>query len=219
MARCMTMAGVRPGMIDPQRQRLRPVHRRPRLSPGRRADRGDRRARLGRTSRPARRCCFRTWAPRSWCRRRHTRWSIAQALRRRRSGAGQTSLRSGLFGGEPWTEPMRGGDRARARARRDQLLRPVGDVRAGRRRASAWRATGLHVQEDHFHRRGRSTRDGRPLGARDRGRARLHHADQGGPAAAPLPDPRHRLPARPSRARADGRRSGSRACAAAMTTC
>ena len=44
MARCMTMAGVRPRDARPQREHLRPLHRRPRLPSGRRADR-----RAGRT--------------------------------------------------------------------------------------------------------------------------------------------------------------------------
>ena len=54
MARCMAMAGVRAGDGRPQRQRLRALHRRARLPPGRRAARRDGRPGLGRLHRRAR---------------------------------------------------------------------------------------------------------------------------------------------------------------------
>ena len=61
------------GDADPQRQRLRAVHRRARLSPGRRADRRDGRPRVRRLHARARRCCCATSARRCSSRRPRTR--------------------------------------------------------------------------------------------------------------------------------------------------
>ena len=131
----------RPGDGDPQRQRLRAVHRRPRLSSGRRADRRHRRARSPAASPRARRCCCATSAPRCSSRRRPTRSRSRRPCSTRAPGPRALQLQLGLFGGEPWTEEHARRDRASARAEGGQLLRAVGDVRPGRGR----RVPGRHA--------------------------------------------------------------------------
>ena len=58
--------------------------------------------------------------------------TIAEALEEEGIGPDELSLEVGLFGAEPWSEPMRDAARAPARAARAQLLRAVGDHRPGR---------------------------------------------------------------------------------------
>ena len=75
---------------------------------------------------------------------------IAQGLREAGIDPASLPLELALLGAEPWSEPMRAEiDRALS-LRRGQLLRPVGDVRAGGRERVPDDAAGLHVSEDHF---------------------------------------------------------------------
>ena len=74
MARCMTMAGVRARDGRAQRERLRAVHRRPRLPRRRRADRRDRRSRVGRLHGPAGDAAARPRRPGAGRRRPRMRW-------------------------------------------------------------------------------------------------------------------------------------------------
>ena len=67
--------------------------------------------------------------------------TIAEALEDEGIGPDELSLEVGLFGAEPWSEPMRDAARAPARAARAQLLRAVGDHRARAWPRSARRAT------------------------------------------------------------------------------
>ena len=134
MARCMAMAGVKPGMVvhnaygyglftgglgfhqgaerlgaldDPG---LRRRHRAP----------GDAAARPRRA-----RCC---------AARPSYALHIAQGLREAGIGPDDLALEIGMFGAEPWTEAMRDAARGRARPDGAEHLRPVGDRRPGRRR-------------------------------------------------------------------------------------
>ena len=138
MARCMTMAGVRPGDVDPQCQRLRAVHRRPRLSPGRRADRGGRLPISGGARQPGDAPSGTSGA--GSFRHPRTRWrsrrvSTTQEVARRQETSARSVRRRAVDRASCEAES------SGARALRDQLLRPVGDVRAGRRRGVPGRAT------------------------------------------------------------------------------
>ena len=151
MARCMTMAGVRPGMVCPQRQRLRPVHRRSRLPPGRRADRRDGASRSPAASARGRRCCSPTSAGRSSSRTPSYALVIAQAVRDAGIEPDRAAARDRAVRRRAVERADAGAARARAGAHRGEPLRPLGDVRAGRcRRVPATARAGLHVQEDHF---------------------------------------------------------------------
>ena len=207
MARCMAMAGVRPGMLVHNANGyglftggLGFHHGAERLGatilP---VSTGQTKRQAHAAARPAgARCCA-------------ARPSYAVDDRRGARGRGdragrRSSLEVGLFGAEPWSEPMRDAARAPARPARAQLLRAVGDHRARRRR----RVRGGR----------RRAPDRGPLPRRGgRRRARHHHADQGGAAADPLPHRRHRDRRPRRRARAGARSRAWARCAAAATTC
>ncbi len=144
---------------------------------------------------------------------------IAQAVHDAGIDPAELKLELGLFGGEPWTEGLRG-----------EIERVLPGLRAvnfyglsemcgpGVAAECLEVRDGLHVHEDHFivevvdPESGAAARRGR------RGRARLHDPAQGGDADAPLPHRRHRLGRSSSRAAAAGRRRGSAAFAAGATT-
>ena len=89
--------------------------------------------------------------------------------------------------------------------RRDQLLRALGDRRARRGGASASRpATACTSTRTTSWSRSSIPTPARAAARRRGGRAGLHHADQGGAAAAALPHRRHRLARPRDRARAGG---------------
>ena len=80
---------------------------------------------------------------------------LRAAHRRRRcarpgSAPDELSLEVGLFGAEPWTEAMREQLERELGLTRAQLLRAVGDRRPGRGGRVPEAADGLHVNEDHF---------------------------------------------------------------------
>ena len=172
--------------------RLRPLHRRARLPPGRRADRRDGDAGLGRLHRaPGRRCCATCGRAGRSAPPRRTRCTSRKRWPRQGLGPDDLALEVGVFGGEPWTEAC-ARDRARARPEGREHLRPVGDHRARRGGRVPRGARRAARQRGPLPRRGRRSGDRRAARRGRRGRARLHHADQGGAAAAALPHGRHR---------------------------
>ena len=179
------------GHARPQRQRLRAVHRRARLPPRRRAARRDGPAGLRRLDPPPAHAAAR---PAGAGAVRDAVLRDARSPRRSRPravGPEDLSLELGLFGGEPWSEAMREQIERAARAAGAQLLRAVGDHRTRAWRSSAARCRRAAPQRGPLPRRGVDPR--RRAGSRGRrGRARHHHADQGGAAADPLPHGRHR---------------------------
>ena len=114
--------------------------------------------------------------------------AIAQAIAE--AGVTGLNLELGLLGGEPWTEAMR-----------EQIERALGitavnfyglsEMCGPGVAAECPARAGLHVQEDHFAVEVIDRSDGQAATRRRRG-ARLHHADQGSHAAAAVPDRRHR---------------------------
>ena len=106
MARCLVMAGVAAGHGRPQRLRLRPVHRRARHPPGRRADRRDRDPDVRRLHQPP--------DPDAAGSRQPGLVLHAVVRPQPRPGAAcarvdpaSLQLGVGIFGAEPWTEEMR----------------------------------------------------------------------------------------------------------------
>ena len=88
-------------------------------------------------------------------------------------------LRYGMFGAEPWTEGMRAAARARVRLPRVRHLRALARSSGPAWPASARRATGLHVADDHFLPEIVDPATGAPCCRPGReGRARAHHAHQ-----------------------------------------
>src|SRR6185437_5710191 len=112
--------------------------------------------------------------------------AIAQAIAE--AGVTGLNLELGLLGGEPWTEAMR-----------EQIERALGITAVNFYGLSEMCGPGVAAEG-----LARAARPGRPLRRRGHRRrrpacrtrhgrgARLHHADQGGHAAAPVPDRRHR---------------------------
>ena len=150
MARCLATAGRARRDARPQRQRLRAVHRRARLPPGRRAPRRDGRAGLRRRHRAPGHAAARPQAQ-VLCA------TPSYALHDRRGAAttpasAPTSCRSrsGVFGAEPWTEAMR------EQIERGLGLRPCNIyglseiVGPGVAVECLEARDGLHVNEDHF---------------------------------------------------------------------
>ncbi len=175
------------GDADPQRQQLRPVHRRPRLPSGRRADRRDRAPSVGRLQRAAGAAAARPRRPGAGLHPLVRAGDRAGGARR-----GHRAVRASARDRPVWRRALERRaarrDRGRAGPERDEPLRPLGDVRA---------RGGRRVRD----RPGRAARAGGPLpGGGDRprqrrgaargrgGRARVHHAAEGGAAAAALPD-------------------------------
>ena len=218
MARCMTLAGVRPGML------VHNANTYGLFTGGHGFHQGAERIgapvaaglrRLHGAAGPA--------APRP--RRAGAR---LDALVRARDRAGRARRRHRPGRAEARARPVRRRaldrrparrDRARAaRAPRGQLLRAVGDVRPGRRGRVRRGARRPPRPRGPLPRRGRRSGDRRAGRRGRRGRARLHDAAQGGDAVPALPHRRHRLGHASSRAAAAGRPRGSGACAAGATT-
>ena len=146
---------------------------------------------------------------------------IAQALADAGVDPAQTPLELGLFGGEPWTDALR-----------TQIDRTLGIKSVnfyglsemcgpGVATECLTAREGLHVNEDHFIVEVIDPGQRHPGRAGQRRRAGVHHADQGGAAADPLPDRRPRrdhpgaLPVRshdspPDEALGPARRHGDR---------
>ena len=181
---------------DPQRQWLRAVHRRPRLPPGRGAASEPRSSRSRAGAPRARRCCCNDLAPEVLVATPSYALVIAQALRESGVDPASLPLELGLFGGEPWSEPMRA-EIDRALGLRAVNFYGLSEMCGpGVATECLMVRAGLHVSEDHFLVEVDRPRQ-RPAGAPGRrGRARVHDADQGGAAADPLPHRRHRPPAR-----------------------
>ena len=145
--------------------------------------------------------------------------AIAGAIRDAGGDPAALGLQLGLFGGEPWGERMRAeiesalGLAAVSFYGLSEMCGPgvAAECLVAARRAA--RAGGP------LSGRGRRPRQRPAAGAGHRGRARVHDADQGGAAADPLPHRRHRPPDARTRARAGARADGCTGCAAATTTC
>ena len=131
---------------------------------------------------------------------------IAQALQDAGVDPQDNTLELGLFGGEPWTEGLRTkidtalGIKAINFYGLSEMCGP------GVATECLTARDGLHVQEDHFLVEVIDPADGSPAPAGRRRRARVHDAHQGGAAADPLPHGRpRRNHARAVRLRADDR--------------
>ena len=176
----------------PQRLRLRAVHRRARLPPGRRAARRARRSRSPAASPRARRCCCATCRARCCAARRPTRCTSPRACARRGSAPTSSRWRSAC------SAPSRGPRRMREQLEAELGLTALNIyglseiVGPGVAAECPEARDGLHVQEDHFLVEVDRPRDRRAGPGRQRRRARVHDADQGGAAAAALPHRRHR---------------------------
>ncbi len=201
----------------PRGLRLRPLHRRPRLSRRRRADRHDGRAGVLRQHRAPPSAAAGLPAG------RHLRHAILRAAHRRepgRAGGRPARARPALRHVRRRAVDGRSADRDRARLRpaRVRHLRAVRDhrprrgrrVRAARRPARLRRSFPAGDRRSR-HRRGAAARAGRG--------ARADHADQARHSDGALPHRRHHERSPPSRAPAAGPRRASRASRAAPTTC
>ena len=219
MARCMTMAGVRPGML------VHNANTYGLFTGGHGFHQGA--ERIGATGPPG-------------VGRLHGAAGAAPP-RPRRAGAGRDALvRARDRAGRARRRHRPGRAEARARPVRRRAL-DRGAARADRARASgpAARSTstgcsemcgpgvaaecleardGLHVHEDHFLVEVVDPESGEPLGEGDEGELVFTTLRQGGDAAAPLPHRRHRLAHLRAVRAAAGRRRGSGACGAGATT-
>ena len=144
---------------------------------------------------------------------------IAQAVHDAGIDPATLKLELGLFGGEPWTEGLRGEiERALPGLRAVNFYGLSEMCGPGVAAECLEVRDGLHVHEDHFLVEVVDPESGVAAGRGRRGRARLHDPRQGGDAAAALPHGRHRVghvravPLRPD----DG--EGSAACGAGATT-
>ena len=117
---------------------------------------------------------------------------IAQGLREAGIGTEELALEIGMFGAEPWTEGMRERLEAELGLKALNVYGLSEIVGPGVAAECPEARDGLHVQEDHFLVEVIDPATGAIGRRRHRRRARLHHADQGGPAAAALPHRRHR---------------------------
>ena len=118
----------------PQRLRLRAVHRRARLPPGRRAAGRDGRARCPAASPSARsRCCATCGAQVLFATPSYALHIGAGAGATHGIGPDDLALEVGVFGAEPWTEAMRAAIERALGLTAVQHLRAVGDRRARRR--------------------------------------------------------------------------------------
>ena len=178
----------------PQRLRLRPVHRRARLPPGRGAPRRARDPGRPAASPRARRPCCATSQGQVLCCTPSYALHIAQGLREAGIAPEDLKLEIGMFGAEPWTEGMR--ERLEPELGLTALnIYGLSEIVGPGVSAECPEARdGLHVQEDHFLVEVIDPDTGERGPGRHRRRARLHDADQGGAAAPALPHRRHRQP-------------------------
>ncbi len=203
MARCMTMAGVRPGML------IHNANGYGLFTGGLGFHQGGERigatvvpVSSGMTARQA--MLLRDFGAQVLVSTPSYALVIAQALADAGVDPADTPLELGLFGGEPWTEGLR-----------VQIDRALG-MKAinfyglsemcgpGVATECLTARDGLHVNEDHFLVEVIDPETEMPVAAGDRRRARVHHADQGSAAADPLPHRRSRRDWRSSRVAADG---------------
>ena len=140
MARCMTAAGVRSLDDDPQRQRLRAVHRRASAFTRAASGSGRRSCPSPAGARRARRCCCAISAREVLVSTPSYALVIAQAIDRRRRRSGAAAAPAGAVRRRAVERGAAGRDRAGVAADGGQLLRPVGDVRSGRGRGVPGRA-------------------------------------------------------------------------------
>ena len=193
MAYCMTMAGVKPGHGRPQRLRLRALHRRARLPPGRRAAR--------RADDPGLRRRHR--APGAAAARPAGPGAVLHAVLRAAHRAGPARSRASARTSSTWrsacSAPSRGPRRCAPQLEAELGLTALNIyglseiVGPGVAAECPEARDGLHVMEDHFLVEVVDPETGAPRPRRHRRRARVHHADQGGDAAAALPHRRHRV--------------------------
>ena len=194
MARCMTMAGVRPGMVVHNANGYGLFTGGLGFHDGARADRGDGDPGVGRLHARGRRCCCRDLGGQVLTATPSYALVIAQAVRDAGHRPGRARRSSwGCSAASRGREAMREQIERELGLTRGDVLRPVGDVRARRGRRVPAARDGLHVQEDHFLVEVVDPDSGEPLGRRRGGRAGVHDARQGGAAADPLPHRRHRL--------------------------
>ena len=119
---------------------------------------------------------------------------IAQAVHDAGIDPATLKLELGLFGGEPWTESLRGEiERALPGLRAVNFYGLSEMCGPGVATECLEARDGLHVHEDHFLIEIVDPESGSPLDEDDRGRARLHHPRQGGDAAPALPHRGHRV--------------------------
>ena len=117
------------------------------------------------------------------------RWSIAQALQDAGVDPAGRRLELGLFGGEPWTEATAESRSTQALGIKAVNFYGLSEMCGPGVAAECLTARdGLHVNEDHFIVEVIDPDSEPPVAAGHGRRARVHHADQGGAAADPLPD-------------------------------
>ena len=140
-----------PGDGRPQRLRLRAVHRRARLPPGRRAARRDDPPGLRRRQTPRQALLLRDLqAPGA------VLHAVLRAAHRPGAARGGDRRRTSSRSRSGCSAPSRGRRRCATQLEAElglralQHLRAVGDRRPGRRRRVPRRRAGLHVKEDHF---------------------------------------------------------------------
>ncbi len=117
---------------------------------------------------------------------------IGQAIRDAGVDPAVPGLKLGLFGGEPWGERMRAEIESALGLRAVSFYGLSEMCGPGVAAECLEKRDGLHVQEDHFLVEVVDPDDGRAAAAGQRRRARVHDADEGGAAADPLPHRRHR---------------------------
>ena len=149
MARCMTIAGVRPGMVIHNANSYGLFTGGPRLPSGRRADRRDGAPGVGRLQRAAGDAAARPRRPGAGATPSYA-LVIAQAVRDAGIELSELRLEIGLFGGEPWSEAMRDADRGGAGPGAMNFYGLSEMCGPGVAAECATARAGLHVQEDHF---------------------------------------------------------------------
>ena len=145
---------------------------------------------------------------------------IAQAVRDAGLDPADLALELGLFGGEPWTDDD--AQAARARARASARSASTGSPRCagpGSRRSASTRATGCTSRRTTSWSRSSTPSTGEPLPEGEEGELVFTTLAEGGAAADPLPHRRHRLADHRALRLRPHARAHHRACAAGSTTC